>query len=523
MSTLTSGGIKTSTLDRRASEVPELAGEPSPSLARRASLEIAALPLAPFEHLMLADDCPNRPMSFFIQLKFQGRFDRSQLNASLKKALKLHPLLNSRIHGSVTDATSGITWIESTSPPPAIDWNNAEIPFRFATGRWMDLRTETGLRLWLRETEDSTTLILQMHHSCCDGLGAMSFIHTLLLAYHLLHTSASLSSLEEMFDPRLLRERDVSCSSWLRIMKLAWRAMFRLPRHFKNPPIPLATPRALPTEASGADQFPRFQTFTFSQADTEQIRLRAKRLGVSLNDLLLRDLFLILDHWNRRHSAEHCSQTVRVCVPVNVRRSSDYRMSAANVISLSFLDRDANQLADPTRLLADLHAQTAATQQRRASLLFVPTLKLIGMFPGRLHAHMQRTQCQASAALSNLGILLAHSPLLGRDRRAVAGGVILESMEPFMPLRHLTHAAFAVSSYGRKLNISISHDPRWIDAAESRELLESFARQLKVSMAQPNDAASNGFTNRRSTEAAPASILSQAHVVETRESATSLH
>lgn len=508
MAIIPTTSFNTETLTRRASERPVITEGCSPSIVRQTSPEAASLPLAPFEHYMLADDCPERPMSFFIQLKFQGRFDRSQLNAALKKALTLHPLLNSRIQGSATDATSRITWIESTSPPPAIDWNDAEVPLRFAAGRWLDLKSETGLRLWLRETEKSTTLLLQIHHACCDGLGASSFIDTLLTAYHLLHTSASLSALEDMFDPRLLRERDVSCSSWLRIAKTAWHAMFRLPRYFKNQPVPLATPRALPSETFSADQFPRFQTFTFSEADSEQIRVRSKRLGVSLNVLLLRDLFLILDDWNRRHSSDHCSQTIRVCVPVNVRRSADHRMSAANVVSFSFLDRDATHFADPIRLLGNLHTQTEETKRLRTSLAFIPALKLIGMFPGRLHARMQRTHCQASVALSNLGIVLARSPLLGRDRRVVSGGLILESMEPFMPLRHLTHAAFAVSNYGRKLNLTISHDPRWIDDADGRELLESFARQLKTSLAQSNSVATEGGAARHSAESVPVTILS---------------
>ncbi len=503
----------TETLTRRASVQPVITGDFSPSLVRRASLETVSLPLAPFEHFMLADDCPERPMSFFIQLKFQGRFDRSQLNAALKKALTLHPLLNSRIQGSATDATARIHWIESTSPPPEIDWNDAEVPFHFAKGRWMDLRSETGLRLWLRESENGTTLLLQIHHSCCDGLGASSFINTVLMAYHLLHTSASLSALEEMFDPRLLQERDVSCSSGRRIIKTAWHALFRLGRYFKHQPVPLATPRALPAEYSGDDQFPQFQTFTFNEADTEQIRVTAKRLGVSLNVLLLRDLFLILDDWNRRHSADHCSQTIRVCVPVNVRRSTDHRMSAANVVSLSFLDRDATQFADPVRLLGHLHAQTEETKRLRTSLAFIPALKLLGMFPGRLHARMQRTHCQASAALSNLGVLLARSPLLGRDRRAVSGGVILESMEPFMPLRHLTHAAFAVSNYGRKLSLTISHDPRWIDDMDGRELLSSFVRQLNTSLAPLNGAAMESFAARHSSESVPVTILSEPQTV----------
>ena len=132
------------------------------------------LPLAPFEHFMLADDCPDYPMSFFVHLKFHGRFERPQLNAALKTALARHPLLNSWIRGTAQDATSRITWIEADSPPPTIDWNDADVPIRFAAGRWIDLRSETGIRLWLRETEITTTLVLQIHHCCCDGIGASS-------------------------------------------------------------------------------------------------------------------------------------------------------------------------------------------------------------------------------------------------------------------------------------------------------------------------------------------------------------
>ena len=480
------------------------------------------LPLAPFEHFMLADDCADHPMSFFIQMKFQGRFDPPQLKAALKAALAVHPLLNSRIQGSAQDATSGIIWIESDSPPPTIDWNDAEIPIRFASGRWLDLRSETGIRLWLREAEETTTLMLQIHHCCCDGLGALSFIHTLLAAYHLLHTSGSPSALAEMFDHRLLQDRDLSCSSWRRIMKTAWHAISRISRFVKSQPVPLATPRALPSDISGGDPFPQFQTFTFDAADTEQIRVTAKRLGVSLNDLLLRDLFLILDQWNRRHSPDHRSRTIRVCMPVNLRRSTDHRMSAANVISLAFVDRAANQLADPIGLLGNLHVETEQTKRLRKSLAFVPALKLLGMFPGRLHARMQRTPCLASAALSNLGVLWAGSPLLGLDQRLVSGDLILESIEAILPLRPLTHAAFLALNYDAKLSLTISHDPRWIDAADARELLESFVRQLKDSWAPSNDAPPEGFADCRSSGVAPATILSPPQLVGTRDSATSL-
>ncbi len=446
-------------------------------------MSIFPMPLAPFEHYMLADDCPDYPMSFFIQMKFQGRFDRPQFNAALKTALTLHPLLNSWIRGSAKDSTSRITWIEADSPPPTIDWNDADIPIRFAAGRWMDLKSETGIRLWLRETETTTTLMLQIHHCCCDGIGAGSFIETLLRAYHLLHTSASTSAAEEQFDARLLRDRDPSCSTWKRILKTAWHALFRFSQYCKKAPFPLATPHALPLDDSGTDQFPRFYTCTFDEADTKQIQMTAKRLGVSLNVLLLRDLFLILDQWNRRYSPDHRSRTIRIFIPINLRRPMHRRMPASNMVSLLLLNREANQLADPIRLLGNLQMQIEQTLRLRKFLAFLPALKLLGMFPGRLKALMQRTQCRASAVMSNLGVLGTRSPLLGLDRRLVSGGVILESVEVVLPLRPLTHAVFAALNYGGKLSLTLTYDRRWIDIAGGHELLESFVQQLKGSSA----------------------------------------
>ncbi|MBI1314354.1 hypothetical protein GC176_23915 [bacterium] len=444
-------------------------------------MSIMPLPLTPFEHFMLAGDCPENPMSFFLRIRIQGRIDRQHLDESLETALKLHPLLHARIHGYAGDATSHICWIDADMPIPVIDWNDVSVPVRFAGGRWIDLQSESGLRLWVRETGSITTLLMQVHHCCCDGLGASQFVQTLFTAYHLLRTSGSVSALVDRFDVRLLRERDLSCSSWSRVLMTARHAIPRVARFSKGRPMPLATLRDQPLDDFCDDMLPPFQTFTFDITETNQISTTARRLGVSLNDLLLRDLFLVLDEWNRCHTQDGRCQPIRICMPVNVRRSSDNRMPAANVISLSFVDQEPHDLADAVRLLASVHAQTSRTRRLRSFLAFVPALKLLGMFPGRLHARAQRTHCLSTAVLSNIGVLCAGSPLLGPDRRMTAGGLLLESVEAVLPLRPLTHVALVVSKYARKLTLTISHNPRWINAAESHELLNRFVRQLRRS------------------------------------------
>lgn len=456
-----------------------------PSLPAPSDALITPLPFTPFEHFMLADDTPDHPMTFFVRLQFRGIFNRPHFQTALSLALEQHPLLNSLIRGSAADRTSDIAWVTCLDPMPAVDWADADTPLTFSRRRWIDLRSERGIRLWIRDSkaDETTQLILQIHHSCCDGIGANTFISTLLTAYHKLDSGTHSAAIERSFQPELLRMRDQSCSSWAQLARTAWRAIFRTPRFFKGKPIPLAACRKATRENMHDEKLPEFETFTFSREETESLRLAAKEREVSVNDLLSRDLFLALDDWNRTHSPNHESRPIRICMPVNLRRSGDRYMPAANRISLSFLDRGPEHFAAPDTLLKSLQKQTEETKKSRKILAFVPALKLIGMLPGRMSARMNQGRCLATAAISNLGVLNSPSQEKGRSGPTVAGNMTLESIEALLPLHPQTHVAFVILSYCDRLSITLSRDPRWIDEDEGRELLTNYVRVHRSSIA----------------------------------------
>jgi hypothetical protein len=83
--------------------------------------------------------------------------------------------------------------------------------------------------------------------------------------------------------------------------------------------------------------------------------MTARRLGVAVNDLLIRDCFLTLKRWRMRTGDQ--SGWIRVAVPVNLRTRADRRLPAANKASLVFLDRLARHMADPQRLLHSVHEE----------------------------------------------------------------------------------------------------------------------------------------------------------------------
>lgn len=434
---------------------------------------------------MLADDTPDHPMTFLVRLKFRGIFDRVYFQTALRVALEQHPLLNSLIVGSAANRTSDIAWVQCLDPMPVADWADAAVPLTFSRHRWIDLKSERGIRAWIRESkaDEATQLILQIQHSCCDGIGANSFISTLLAAYHQLDSGTRDAAIERSLQPELLRLRDQSCSSWRQLARTAWRAIFKTPRFFKGKPIPLAACRKATREDIHKEKLPEFETFTFSREETELLRLAAKDKDVSVNDLLQRDLFLTLDGWNRTHSTNHESRPIRICMPVNLRRSGDRYMPAANRISLSFLDRGPEQFAVPDALLKSLQKQTEETRKSRRILAFVPALKLIGMLPGRMSARMKQGRCLATAAISNLGVLSSPSQEKGRSGATVAGNMTLESIEALLPLHPQTHVAFVILSYCDRLSITLSRDPRWIDESEGRELVTNYVHVLRSSIA----------------------------------------
>ncbi len=69
-----------------------------------------------------------------------------------------------------------------------------------------------------------------------------------------------------------------------------------------------------------------------SEDETAALSRIARQLSVMLNDLLVRDYFLMLAAWNKGTAEER--RPIRLAVPTNLRRREDYRMPAANVFSL---------------------------------------------------------------------------------------------------------------------------------------------------------------------------------------------
>ena len=135
--------------------------------------------------------------------------------------------------------TAFLFWVDAAGSAPQVTWQPAGVRREFPQGLHIDLFRETGLRLWFYEEDNATELLSQFHHSCCDGLGALKFLETLLECY----ASPGHRQPPPGWDSRHTLRQQVGCprgAAWKELSVLVGN------RHLPNFPV-----RPSPTRAAG--------------------------------------------------------------------------------------------------------------------------------------------------------------------------------------------------------------------------------------------------------------------------------
>ena len=97
----------------------------------------------------------------------------------------------------------GPTW--SASP---INWGDGSKSPYLPAGQCIDLRTGPGLRVGVQSAENTSRLVVEFHHACCDGIAALAFLEDLMIAYAQACDPDNAPQLSPL-DPARLAERGV--------------------------------------------------------------------------------------------------------------------------------------------------------------------------------------------------------------------------------------------------------------------------------------------------------------------------
>lgn len=442
------------------------------------------LPLTTFEKYMLSDDRPDYPMAFGFQLKLSGELRRSAFESSLEETLSRHPLLCAVVDRS---SRSGPVWRLAKELRPSVDWDVLGVPIGSPHGERIDLKSEVGLRFWVRQGDGVAEVTVQFHHACCDGIGSLRFVGDLLAAYGSCTAPAGCCPTLHPCDPTSLVRRGHLAGKTAAQQSRAravWASVCDGAKWLVRRPA-ILQPRGVASQATPMSiPFLGMYCHTFDRAEADKIRQVGTQQGVTVNDLLLRDMFQTLQQWRAGQALEPANRWLRIAIPVNLRGPNDAHMSSANGVSYSFLTRHGSQCADSHALLRGIHQETDPATRYRRGMMFLRSFRSMERIPGAIPLYANSNRCFATTVLSNLGDMSWH---LGTQfpceaGKIVAGNLVLEDIFCAPPVRANTRAAFMIGRYGGRLWVCVRCDPRAFTADDAHQLLALYVDRVASTM-----------------------------------------
>ncbi len=421
------------------------------------------LPLVPWEQYMLLDDCPRGPMTFLFRLSFVGQLDRQRLARALAVVVARHRLLAAK----VVRNRGRFKWDLRFEPPgPLCDVPpSLEVPF---AANKMDLLSGNGFRVGICESRTGGQLWFEFHHAACDGLGAVEAIAETILTYR-----GTANELAPAPTASLLAQRAYIPLKPLERVTGMPRDLARIANFFRYRIEPLGC-----GEKHSAAEFQTsgFATHRFSAEETASLLDRARGVNATLNDLLLRDLYLSLHKWMllRRESD---SRVLRIAMPISHRLPDD-GLGAVNRVSMVFLDRTAKQIRQPAEMLTSIARETRQIKKHRMGVVMLRVLKCLSFNTAAMQRVLRHPRSQVTCVLSNLGVVLSNLAGSGNTENELQ----FDAIEFMPPIRPQSPVSIGVHTYRGSLTLTLRHDSAILSSHDASVLLRQYVDELTMSI-----------------------------------------
>ena len=436
----------------------------------------------PFEEFMLSDDLPGYPKSFVLELMTAGEVDKEAFDRGLVQAVSRHPLFTALVKRRIWRRPK---WIHAPAVVPQVIWSKLGEPIEILPDEGIDLSKEVGVRFYIQVGGGRSRIIVLMHHCCCDGIGAIQFLSDVFTGYarHYTPDAVDLPDFPHIEPKRLLRRGRFEIHRQRGRQRRQFRRMARrrIMRLLFSSVAPLAVPSCSAPGRGERITFPGILTQTLEKWVYNDLRRLSRQRGVTVNDLLIRELFLAMRHWNRKYAPGGGRKRLAVMVPTNLRTHEEDGMPAANAVSLTWSNHHVDECDEPDRLLQSIHDEYEFMKNTRFSALLIKSLRRLRWIPGFLGGMARHGKIFSTAVFSNIGnpwrIVLNDYPKT-EEGHPILGNLVLEDVNSASPLPTKTHAAFTVWHTDDKLRVGLRADSRVFSQEHAQALLETFAGQI---------------------------------------------
>ncbi|MDR1291630.1 MAG: condensation domain-containing protein [Planctomycetaceae bacterium] len=433
------------------------------------------LPLTVFEKYMLLDDSPAYPMDSFRYLRFSGEFDIELFELSIASVVRFQPLLSSRIRH---DKWLGFIWEQIDQPLFIKKINTNASTADSPVPEQIDIFNEAGFKVYIVSGSDGYSVLFQFHHTVSDGLGEMDLIADILTDYNDRVNGKIPIENTRNLDPSLLKYRGSSGLTIAKYFRFFIDTAFttnQLLFRFPSPILP-CTKRDLSVYD---EDYYKYIASELSTELTSDYFSFAKKNKVTVNDLLISDLFLSMNKFRQECGNSRRKAWMRISMPISLRGEEHKMMPASNNVTMVFLDRRNSDCADAEKLLRGVNRETQWIKRAEQKHVLLLSLRICDLMPHGLELMLWSMACRATVVLSNLGKVFDKVQVPRRfDGCLVVGNAILEEVNASPPIRFGTLASISALTYAGKLRIILRFDKKNLPKEKATQLLEIYTTQF---------------------------------------------
>ena len=456
------------------------------------------IPLSDFEWYMLCDDRPSHPMVFVVAADIIGRLSEPEFRQAARDLLASQPLLRSVVDGSGKSAT----WRQVEIPADIVKFeivNDNELTRRMPGVTRIDIRTRPGILIEVLTSNEQAKITLHLHHSSCDGIAGAQLISELLARYGQMTAG---DGRKPTFDPP--REEDLALrenyeppetASAPRPKRSVLQIAAKIGRLLLRKPTPIAS-----SAQRGCASFePANNAIRTASLDIDAhraLRAVANRLNVSLNDILLREMFMLIRDWNQQAKLPTGKRWMRIAMPLSMRTSRHAQIPACNIVSYALVTRRFCECSSPDELARSIHEQTGNVLFYREGLIALKLFRILRRFSFGMQLFLAAKSCMNTIVVENIGDVRrrfsGRFPL--QDGRWVAGNVLVRRLYGVAPVRPNTLAAVSIGDYAGELSISLRTDGTALSEEDSRRFFEHYLQRLQALVAASQGTGPNAET-----------------------------
>jgi hypothetical protein len=424
------------------------------------------LPLTTFESHLYHDTSRLYPLMCDMEVRLRGRIDRRGFEAGIRALLERSPLCRCVIRRSWW---GGLAWTPVDSEV-FVDWQTTGRAVEKHYNEQVDLKTEPSLRVYVREGDEQSSVLFHFHHLVSDGIGGLHLIEDFLAGYAI-EMSGPAAAVPRDVDTQRLRYRE---GNILRGVVDVPKFLYQLCKYLSRMPKALVTRKKLSRPPAGRPVF-----IDLPHEVLENLRSIAQEANVPLNDLLLRDMFVTVCHWNRDRQPSRRRDCVRIIMPQSLRTPEDRRAPPANITSFAALTRTSREIKDSEGLLNSIRTETAEVRSELLTRHYLAGLWLLRK-SGLLAFALRLPLCSSTLVLSNLSTPTRR--FVGRFAVAKeglqVGNLVLDRIVAVPYVRPHTHAVFVAIVNRQRLSICARFDRHYLSEAEGQELLQAYVDRL---------------------------------------------